>query len=41
MSQEEREMMGQKGHDYVVENHNYTVLAQKFLDALCSVPQKD
>ena len=41
MSQEEREMMGQKGHDYVVENHNYTVLAKKFLDALCSADKKD
>lgn len=41
MPEEDREIMGQKGHDYVVENHNYTVLAKKFLDALCSANKKD
>ncbi|MBR6549122.1 MAG: glycosyltransferase WbuB, partial [Clostridia bacterium] len=28
--------MGQKGADYVIANHEYTVLAQKFIDALSS-----
>ena len=28
--------MGQKGYDYVTENHEYTVLAQRFIDALHS-----
>ncbi len=33
--------MGRKGHEYVTQNHEYTVLAQKFIDALSSaLPQK-
>ncbi|MBQ6818636.1 MAG: glycosyltransferase family 4 protein [Clostridia bacterium] len=28
--------MGQKGYEYVIQNHEYTVLAQQFIDALTS-----
>ena len=34
MSQEKRDAMGQKGHDYVKTHHDYSVLAQKFLKSL-------
>jgi spore maturation protein CgeB len=36
----QRAEMGQKGYEYVIQNHEYTVLAQKFIDALSSaLPQ--
>ena len=31
---EERRVMGQRGHTYVVANHSYQVLAQRFLEAV-------
>lgn len=34
MSQSERENMGQRGRDYVLKNHDYRVIAQKFLEVL-------
>jgi glycosyltransferase involved in cell wall biosynthesis len=33
MSQTTRDEMGQKGYDYVIKHHDYTVLAEKFIDA--------
>ena len=41
MTPEERRKMGQKGKEYVLENHEYGVLAQRFLKVLeGSQPQK-
>ncbi len=34
MPYDEREKIGEKGRKYVLENHNYSVLAEKFADAL-------
>lgn len=34
LSEEERIVMGKNGKDFVVENHKYNVLAEKFLNAL-------
>lgn len=34
MSREERETLGKNGHEFVLKNHTYQVLAEKFLDAL-------
>lgn len=34
MSPVERELMGQRGREYVVKNHDYKVIAQRFLDIL-------
>jgi glycosyltransferase involved in cell wall biosynthesis len=37
MSQTTRDEMGQKGYDYVIKHHDYTVLAEKFIDAFNTV----
>ncbi len=34
LTDEERKLMGQKGHDYIVKNQIYKVLAKQFLDML-------
>ena len=34
MSEEERAAMGAKGREYVLKNHTYSVLAEKFIDAV-------
>lgn len=34
MTDEERRIMGEKGHKYILENHTYEVLSKKFLDAI-------
>ena len=34
MTPEERQTMGKAGHDYVIKNHEYKVLAEKFLNAV-------
>ena len=34
LSEEERIVMGKNGKDFVVENHKYNILAEKFLNAL-------
>jgi spore maturation protein CgeB len=34
MSTIEREEMGMKGREYVIKNHNYKVLAKKFLEVI-------
>jgi glycosyltransferase involved in cell wall biosynthesis len=34
MSPAEREGMGKRGREYVIKNHDYKVLAQKFLEAI-------
>ena len=34
LPQAERDEMGKKGHDYVMQNHTYEVLAKRFLDAI-------
>lgn len=34
MSEEDRHKMGQNGYDYVMKNHTYEVLAERFLDAI-------
>jgi len=36
MSPSERESMGLRGKQYVIQNHDYRILARKFLDAVCS-----
>ena len=38
-SPEELAEMGKKGHDYVVEYHEYSVLANQFIEALKSAPK--
>jgi len=34
MSPEEREEMGRRGREYVIANHNWEILAQKFIKAI-------
>ena len=34
MSQSERYNMGQRGRDYVLQNHDYRVIARRFLEVL-------
>lgn len=34
LPQAERDEMGKKGHDYVMQNHTYEVLAKRFLEAI-------
>lgn len=34
MSNEEREELGRNGHEFVLKNHTYQVLAEKFIDAI-------
>ena len=34
MSEEERGAMGAKGKEYVLQNHTYSVLAEKFIEAI-------
>lgn len=34
LSEDEKNNLGQNGKDYVLENHTYRGLAEKFLDAL-------
>ncbi len=36
MPQEERQKMGKAGHEYVLKNHEYKVLAEKFISAVIS-----
>ena len=36
-SEEERDLMGQKGREYVIKNHDYRVLAKKYLDVMQSL----
>ena len=38
---EELAEMGRKGHDYVVEKHEYSVLANQFIEALKSAPKAE
>ena len=34
MTDEERRDMGENGHRYILKNHTYEILAQKFLDVM-------
>ena len=34
MTRDERQAMGQRGHDYVLAQHSYPVLARRFIEAL-------
>ncbi len=34
---EERDLMGQKGREYVIKNHDYRILAKKYLDVMISL----
>jgi glycosyltransferase involved in cell wall biosynthesis len=34
MSEDERSAMGEKGKEYVLQNHTYSVLAEKFIEAM-------
>ena len=36
MSQEERQKIGKAGRDYVLKNHEYKILAEKFISAVVS-----
>ncbi len=37
LTDEERQVIGQKGHDYIVKNQSYKILAKQFLDMLGDV----
>ena len=34
LSEEERKVMGKNGKEFVIKNHKYDVLAERFLNAL-------